>query len=209
MMKTEITWLGHSCFRIERDGFAVIIDPYEKNSVPGYAPLNESADLVLTTHGHFDHNAVSEITLSNEEKDNPFKISSFRSYHDSKKGLLRGKNTIYLLDDGTSRIVHMGDIGCTPSKKILEEIKNCDVLLIPVGGTYTVTAAEAVKLSEIIGAKTTVPMHFSNETFGFGNLQHIDEFKREAESFFDAKTSSAYAEDMDEGVVILEPKYSF
>ena len=205
-MNTKITWLGHSCFRIEKDGFALIIDPYTKDSVPGLHALDESADMVLKTHDHFDHNAVGEIKEKAPKAECPFDIETFKSYHDSKRGLLRGKNLIISIKSEEAHIVHMGDIGCVPSGKILKEIEGCDVLLIPAGGTYTVTAAEAVKLIEKIKPKTVIPMHFRKEPFGFSELQHLDEFKKLIKSFSEPGTDSVTVP-TDSPVLILEPKY--
>ena len=210
MMYTEITWLGHSCFKItaknEENEYSLVIDPYEEGSVPGLKKLDEEADLVLKTHDHFDHNALSEIRLRESGEENPFEITELKSYHDSKKGLLRGRNTIYSIKTEDVHIVHMGDIGCVPSGKILDTIKGCDVLLIPVGGTYTVTAAEAMKLIGLISPKAVIPMHYRNDTFGFSNIQHISEFLELSDSYSDGIGSSVIAEEA-EGINVLTPKY--
>ena len=140
----KITWLGHSCFKVESRGYAVVLDPYEDGSVPGCLPVRETADEVLCSHEHFDHNFRAGVTLRKPEG-KPLKVETISTWHDDKNGELRGSNKIHILDDGQVRAAHMGDLGCGLAPEQLEMLKGVDVILIPVGVVYI-----AETLSDII-----------------------------------------------------------
>ena len=163
----KVTWIGHSCFRIEKDGYAVVIDPYGDGSVPGLKPVREEADLVLCSHEHFDHNAIGNVTLR-KGAGNPFEIKKIETYHDDVKGAKRGKNTIHILKAGTLKLAHLGDLGCELERDQLDELRGLDCLLVPVGGHYTINAEEAKKLIAEISPWVVVPMHYRDEKAGFG-----------------------------------------
>lgn len=170
-----LTWLGHSCFKVEADGYTVIIDPYEDGSVPGLKPIRGEANLVLCSHEHRDHNARSIIALKERTK-SPFNVSKIITYHDDKRGKLRGNNTIYVLDDGNNSIAHFGDLGCELEKEHIEQLKNVDVVLIPVGGYYTINALLAKRLVEQIQPRIVIPMHYSGDDFGYDVLGGIEDY---------------------------------
>lgn len=115
--KLTITWLGHSCFKVESGGYSVVFDPYADGKVPGLKPLRIEADEVLCSHEHSDHNFREAVTLRNRNVASPFRIQEISTYHDEKQGDLRGKSTIHILDDGVFRIAHMGDLGCELPKE--------------------------------------------------------------------------------------------
>ncbi len=173
----KITWIGHSCFKIEKDGFTVITDPYADDSVPGYKPLRESADLVLCSHEHADHNARDLVKLTKGTA-NPFQITSIDSYHDDVKGAKRGPSRIYILDDGENKIAHLGDLGCKLKPAQLEMLRGLDAVMIPVGGYFTIDAAQAADLIAEINPRIAIPMHFRDDKAGFGYdvTQPVDEF---------------------------------
>ena len=87
-MSKKITWIGHSCFKIEADGFAIVTDPYEDGSVPGIGPVREQANLVLASHEHFDHNARQLVKVV-EAADCPFRITEIATWHDEVQGAKR------------------------------------------------------------------------------------------------------------------------
>ncbi|MBO4288583.1 MAG: MBL fold metallo-hydrolase [Lachnospiraceae bacterium] len=176
MKEIKLTWLGHSCFKIEEDGFVVILDPMKDGSVPGVRPVREKADLVLCSHGHGDHNAAELIDVSEAKAESPFRIWPMSSYHDDAKGTKRGLNTIHMLDDGTLRVAHMGDIGCIPEEIVIRALKGVDLLLMPVGGHYTLSPADAAKLTEMIAPKVVIPMHYRTDHFGFDVIAEPEEF---------------------------------
>jgi len=172
----KITYLGHSCFKFEKDGFALIVDPYKAGSVPGYAPLKEKANQVLSTHKHGDHFGWDEVKLATTRADTPFTVSFIETFHDDKNGTLRGFNNVIIVDVDGLRLVHMGDIGCMLEDEDLKKIKGCDVLLIPVGGFYTIDAAQAKAYVDKLDPKITIPMHYRGEGFGYDEIGTVDEF---------------------------------
>lgn len=179
----KITYLGHSCFKFEKDGFAMIIDPYKAGSVPGYAPLKEHANQVLSTHKHSDHFGLSEIKLAVTRADTPFMVSFIETFHDDKNGALRGFNNVIIVDVDGLKLVHMGDIGCMLEDEDLKKIKGCDVLMIPVGGVYTIDAKQAKEYVDRIGPKITIPMHYRGEHFGYDELDTVDKFTKLVDEF--------------------------
>lgn len=174
----KITYLGHSCFKFEKDGFALIVDPYKAGSVPGYAPLKETANQVLSTHRHGDHFGLDEVKLAVTRVDIPFDISFIESFHDEEEGAARGCNNVIIVKADGLTVVHMGDIGCELSDEDIDIIKGCDVLLIPVGGTYTIDAKGAKAYVDRISPAITVPMHYRGEGFGYDELSTVDEFTK-------------------------------
>ena len=98
----KITWIGHSCFKIEEGGYSIVIDPYDDNYVPGLKPVRESTQVVLASHEHGDHNARNRVTLV-PGGEGPFTITKIETYHDPEKGALRGRNTIHVFSAGGKR----------------------------------------------------------------------------------------------------------
>lgn len=172
----NITWIGHSCFRIEKNGYVIVTDPYETGSVPGLKDVDEQANMVLCSHEHFDHNARKLVKLT-EAVQNPFTVTKIDTYHDDEKGTKRGPNTIYILDDGDMKLAHFGDLGCKLEPEQAELLKGIDVALVPVGGFFTIDAAQAAELVREIQPKVVVPMHFKSEAFGFDVIGSVEQFE--------------------------------
>ena len=107
----KITWIGHSCFKIEEAGYRVVFDPYDDGYVPGLGPVRETAEEVLCSHEHGDHNARKRVTLA-FGSESPFTVTKIATFHDPLKGVLRGRNTIFILSANGKRIAHFGDLGC-------------------------------------------------------------------------------------------------
>ncbi len=163
----KITWIGHSCFKLDDDGYTVIIDPYEDDSVPGLAPLRESANLVLCTHEHSDH-AARDLVEVCEAGDPPFEITTIDTYHDDTQGSQRGPNRIYIFDDGDTKVVHLGDLGCELEPDQMDQIRGADVMLIPVGGYFTIDAEQAADLVKEVQPRIAIPIHYRDDLMGFG-----------------------------------------
>jgi L-ascorbate metabolism protein UlaG (beta-lactamase superfamily) len=161
----KVRYLGHSCFEItSKNGVKLITDPYTK---VGYElPQGLSADVLTLSHAHFDHSftqAVKSKVVLTEAKVyhlDGVEIVGVESYHDPKKGALRGKNVIYKITIDGVTFCHMGDIGEACSNELVEKIGKVDVLLIPVGGTYTVDAFGAKEYIDKICPKAVIPMHY-------------------------------------------------
>lgn len=205
----RITWIGHSCFKIEKDGYRIIIDPYKDGSVPGLLPVRETAEMVICTHEHGDHSGRENVTLA-EKPASPFTVTKLHTCHDDVQGTQRGMTDIIILDDGDKRLVHLGDLGCDPGEDILEQIKTPDVLLIPVEGFYTIDAEQAAELAGKIKPRITIPMHYRDDKAGFG-YGEIETVKRFAESMnpviYTEKSVLDTDEEGNEGTVILIPDH--
>ncbi len=206
----KIKWIGHSCFRLEQDGYVIVTDPYEDGSVPGLAPVRETADLVLCSHDHYDHNARNLITIREQAggSASPFKVTKIDTWHDEVKGAKRGPNAIFLMEAGGLRIAHMGDLGCelTPGQK--QELKGLDIMLVPVGGFFTIDGAQAAALAGEIGPKHIIPMHYRDDAIGFGFdvIAQVDAFAEAEKSVVRTGTSQIDTDSLPaEQVIILRP----
>ena len=127
-----IQWLGHAGFRITHQGYSIVIDPYNSDYINGYPKLCVKADRLLVSHEHFGHNYREGVILSGRpETECPFEIETIRVPHDFKMGNWRGYCLIHILKADGMKIVHMGDIGCELTESQLDQLRNCDFLLIP------------------------------------------------------------------------------
>lgn len=161
----KIIWLGHASFLIETGNTRIITDPFDEPT--GYRIPNISADLVTVSHNHHDHNSVDWVLGKPQVISSPgrsqfrdIEVLGIHSFHDQKKGRLRGTNTIFVIKAEGLAVCHLGDLGHILDPDQLEAIGKVDVLLAPVGGTYTITAAEAVRIVESVKPRVTIPMHF-------------------------------------------------
>lgn len=171
----KITWLGHSCFKIESQGYQIVLDPYQEGRVPGYKPIRERADQVLCSHGHGDHCAVECVTLRSGTH-SPFSVETIDTWHDGEQGALRGANTIHILNDGQCRIAHLGDLGCALTLEQERKLSELDALLIPVGGHYTIDAAQARRIVDQLAPRVVIPMHYRGTGFGYDVIGTLDQF---------------------------------
>ncbi|MEO0091221.1 MAG: MBL fold metallo-hydrolase [candidate division WOR-3 bacterium] len=182
----KITFLGHASFLITTNkGVKIITDPYKSgcfNNALRYNPIKEMADIVLISHDHDDHNCVSEVLgepkiIKGEgtwqEKD--IKFNSVNVYHDTQKGSARGKNTIFLIEADDLRIAHLGDLGHLLSKTDYDKLGKIDILLIPVGGFFTIDSKVATEIMNQINPKITIPMHYKTPLLDFP-IVSVDEF---------------------------------
>lgn len=172
----NIQYYGHSCFKITTktegrgsEDVVVFMDPFDKRI--GLKPPQGRADVVFVSHTqHDDHSNVEAL------KDNPviidspgeysvkgINITGIDSFHDNQEGVLRGRNTIFVLDTEDIRICHMGDLG-TPelTVKQMEKIGDVDILMIPVGGKYTINGKEAAKIAKKLSPAMVIPIHYKS-----------------------------------------------
>lgn len=171
----KLIYIGHSCFRVESEGYSVILDPYQDGSVPGYRPVREEADQVLCSHGHRDHGAAECVTL-HRGGTSPFTVEALPSWHDDRQGALRGENTIHILDDGRCRIAHLGDLGCDLTAEQKDRLRGLTALLLPVGGYYTIDAVQASRLADELAPTVVIPMHYCGEGFGYDVIGPVNAF---------------------------------
>ena len=162
----KILWLGQSSFHITTaEGVAIRTDPYDSSLGFRLSPLR--ADVVTVSHEHFDHDAVDTVAGdpvvvrgAGEHTVRGISFLGVRSYHDSRQGLERGENVIFLFAAEGVRVCHLGDLGHLLSEEQVKAIGRVDVLLVPVGGTYTLDAAEAGAVVGQLQPCITIPMHY-------------------------------------------------
>ena len=173
----KIKWYGHSAFLItSANGTKIVIDPYESGAFGGqlsYGKIKDQVDIALVSHEHADHNDVKGlpgspqvVRGSGSKTTHGITFKGIATYHDPSKGSERGKNTIFTFSVDEVQVCHLGDLGHILSEKELAEIGPVDVLLIPVGGYFTIDAKEATRVADQIRPKVLVPMHFKTEKTG-------------------------------------------
>jgi L-ascorbate metabolism protein UlaG (beta-lactamase superfamily) len=185
----EITYLGHAAFRIKGKTATVVTDPYAPDRVGLKFPKHITADIVTVSHDHPDHNATREIEgtayIVNGPGEYEIKgvgIIGLSTFHDEEKGAKRGKNTVYRIEmDGLS-IVHLGDLGHTLSAEEVDSLDGVDILMVPVGGFYTIDPAKAVAVISEIEPSIVLPMHYGRTELpakAFGSLVPREAFLKE------------------------------
>ena len=171
----KITWLGHACWRLEDGGYSVVLDPFAPGSVPGCPDVDTSADAVYCSHGHGDHNYTAGVKIVPSGAA-PFAVTEIACYHDEMHGSRRGNNVIRVLDSGAVRAVHLGDLGHMLNEEQIAAIGRCDVLMIPVGGFFTIDAKTARDVAEKLDARVILPMHYSGPGFGYDVIAPVENF---------------------------------
>lgn len=169
----KLSWLGHSCFLLESNGFRLLTDPY--HDVPGLPDIQEEADAVFCSHQHFDHAYLAGVHLL-PGKEPPFSIRTVETFHDPEGGSLRGKNTIHCFSAEGITVVHLGDLGHLLSPEQIRAIGPCDVLLIPIGGVFTIDPVEAKEIVEALSPSVVIPMHYRLGEIDFPELSCANEF---------------------------------
>jgi L-ascorbate metabolism protein UlaG (beta-lactamase superfamily) len=172
----KITWLGHSCFKIEAGGYSVVIDPFKPGYIPGFRPVEEQANDVLCSHLHADHGYTDAVKIVPSQGAVPFEIKGVLSAHDDEGGAKRGMNTIHIVTAEGLKIAHMGDLGDVLNDEQIEEIGIVDVILVPIGGHYTIDPVQAKEVAESLRARVIIPMHYRSERFGFDVIGPLEPF---------------------------------
>jgi len=175
-MNPVLTWYGHSCFHLDlREAGSVIFDPYEPGSVPGVElPEGLTADMVICSHEHGDHNAAGRVQLTGRKP--VFSVSAIDTFHDPEGGRLRGRNRISIVENGAFRAAHLGDLGCSLTEDQIGTLKNLDLLMIPVGGFFTIGPEEAKAVVEALEPRVVVPMHYRRGSTGFPVISALEDF---------------------------------
>ena len=180
----DITFLGHASFKLKGKTTSLVTDPYDPSIGLKYPKVE--ADIVTISHDHPDHNAASQVggtpfivSGPGEYEIKSVKIIGVGSFHDDKKGTLRGKNTIYNIKIDELMVCHLGDLGQTVlTDDQLEQIGQVDILLIPVGGFYTIDAGGAAKITASLEPKVVIPMHYAEELVN-SKLEPANKFLKE------------------------------
>ena len=177
MGKITLKWHGHSCFSVTADNYTIVLDPFADGSVPGLPNLDLHANLVLCSHQHSDHGCTDVVTVT-EQENSPFQVLKIDTFHDDAQGTKRGPNRIHILEAGGMRIVHFGDLGCMLTSEQIDLLKKADVLMIPVGGFYTIDADQAKEIVSILEPKVVIPMHYRSDSFGYPVIGRLEEFTK-------------------------------
>jgi L-ascorbate metabolism protein UlaG (beta-lactamase superfamily) len=172
----EIRWHGHACFTLSHNGYRIVIDPYQDGMIEGCPPLRLKAEEVLCTHGHGDHAYVRAVELTGTGGGSPFAVTKLPSWHDDREGALRGATTILILESAGLRAAHMGDLGCRLTEEQLRSLRGVDVIMIPVGGFFTIDAATAKELADSVKARVVIPMHYGEAGYGLPQLAPLGSF---------------------------------
>ena len=179
----DISWLGHSCFRIRGSHATVITDPYSPDL--GYSLGKPTARIVTVSHQHPGHSYVQGIggeprlvTRPGEYEISGVLIIGISTFHDADRGEKRGKNTVYLMEIDEVVVCHLGDLGHVLTAGQVEEIGNVDVLLLPVGGVSTINAPMAAEVVRQLEPKAVVPMHYKTSALSW-ELEPVEKFLKE------------------------------
>lgn len=172
----KLTWLGHACFCLESGGYRVLLDPY--GEVEGYPQPHAAVHAVYCSHGHQDHCNRDAATIL-PAKENPFTVTEIKSFHDDRHGALRGENVIRVFEAEGLRVAHLGDLGHMPDTVQCAALSALDVLLLPVGGYYTIDAPQAAALVRTLKPAVAVPMHYRHAPYGLPNVGGAEAFLTE------------------------------
>ncbi|HSX39175.1 MAG TPA: MBL fold metallo-hydrolase [Candidatus Saccharimonadales bacterium] len=214
----EITYIGRSCFKIKGKDTTIVIDPYNPENTKYKLPRLD-ADILLLSHAHPDHNHVDGVTGYKLLVDTPGEyevggtfIYGLETFHDDKEGKERGKNIMFLIDIDGMTVLHAGDLGHELSAETLEKISDVDVLILPVGGVYTIDAKTAGKIISSIEPSYVIPMHYNDGKENL-ELEKLDIFLKEMgvegsvkpEDRFKLNSKSESPEDTQ--VLVLTPQH--
>jgi L-ascorbate metabolism protein UlaG (beta-lactamase superfamily) len=169
----RVRWLGHSSFLVTAgDGTRWVSDPCDETT--GYLPPPVSADFVTVSHPHFDHNAVhlvegNPLVLDRrgEVQFGPCLVRGVLTYHDDLGGARRGANLAFVVEFGPVRVCHLGDLGHVLNRQQRAELGRVDVLMVPVGGRYTIDAAGAAATVKQLRPAVVLPMHYRTAALAF------------------------------------------
>ena len=177
----KIKWLGHAAFLITADdGTKIITDPYETGEAFKYGEITESADIVTISHDHGDHNNAAAVkgnpqVVRDTAEVKGISIKAVATAHDDKGGSERGKNMVFCFHVDGLRVVHLGDLGHLLTDNQVVEIGKTHVLLVPVGGFFTIDARTAGEVCDQVRTRVIIPMHYKNDKCALP-IGGVDEF---------------------------------
>ena len=182
----KIKWYGHASFLITSDaGIKIITDPYEPGAYDGgiaYDPIGDAAEIVTVSHDHADHNYVQGIKGDPQVVKGPghhtaegITFEGYGTFHDPSGGKERGKNTMFVFTVDGVTVCHAGDLGHKLSPKDAEALGPLDVLMLPIGGVFTLDPKEATDVTALLAPKIVIPMHFKTPKCGFP-IAPVEEF---------------------------------
>jgi L-ascorbate metabolism protein UlaG (beta-lactamase superfamily) len=209
----KIQWIGHACFALAlSDGKVIMTDPFGEEV--GYPAPETPAQIVTVSHQHFDHNAVKRVPGKPETIETGGRhelagvtVTGHPSFHDEAGGSKRGANMIFVIEAEGLRICHLGDLGHELEPSQAEELGPLDVLLVPVGGFYTIGPDEAARVVDRLKPRYVIPMHYKTQYLDFPIetpdkfLNHFPGYRKEAQLVVTRETLPPKTE-----VVLLEVK---
>ena len=181
----KVKWLGHAAFLITSDsGTRIITDPYETSEGLKYGKIKETADIVTISHEHGDHNNAAAVqgnpqVVKGTTEAKGINFKGISTTHDDKGGSERGSNTVFCFQVDGIRVCHLGDLGHLLTDNQVVEIGKVHVLLVPVGGYFTIDAKNATRVAEQVRARVIIPMHFKNNkcVFPIGGVEEFTKNK--------------------------------
>ncbi len=180
----DIKWYGHACFRLKERGAVAFTDPFPLQGM-GYSRPKSKADVVTISHEHPNHASLDGfsttpfvITRPGEYEVNGIFVTVIRTYHDTKQGAERGFNNVVLFQFEDLSVCHLGDLGHVLSQEEVEKLSSVDVLLVPVGGEGTLSAAQAAEVISLIEPYYVIPMHYKTDTYA-GKMEGVEKFLKE------------------------------
>jgi len=211
----KLKWLGHACFLIttEKD-LRIITDPYSVGGGVRYDPVKEAADIVTISHGHSDHNNISAVKGSPEiittigtREVRGITVKGVAVYHDQSAGKERGSNIIFCFSVDGMNLCHLGDLGHPLTMQQIADIGDVDILLIPVGGFFTIDAGIASQVCNDLKPSVIIPMHYKTSKLDYP-VSGVDDFVSDKKNVKHANSSEVkYTRDQLPGVtetVVLE-----
>lgn len=178
----KIKWLGHASFMITSDsGTKIITDPYVTGGALNYGEIKESADIVTVSHEHFDHNNAAAVggnpeVVKEAKEVKGIKLNGVPTYHDDAGGSQRGSNIIFCFEVDGVKVCHLGDLGHPLTDKQVADLGSVDVVMVPVGGNYTIDAKIATEVCGKLAPRVIIPMHFRNERCDSFPVAGVDDF---------------------------------
>ncbi len=176
----DITWLGHSCFVVKGKEETIIADPYHPDL--GYRLGNPEADIAIMSHSHPGHSYVEGVANEPKQIRSPGEyeiggtfITGIAAFHDNRKGELRGRNTIYVIEMDGITLCHLGDLGHPLSPQLVEELGDIGILFLPVGEVSTIPVDTAAEIVRQLEPPIVIPMHYKTEAFK-GDLSLVEKF---------------------------------
>jgi L-ascorbate metabolism protein UlaG (beta-lactamase superfamily) len=186
----EITWYGHSCFRLRERDATVVTDPFDKSL--GYELPRIRADIVTVSHDHPNHNCAKAIKGEFKVIDGPGEyeiksvfITGIATYPSRRKR--KGtkdedegdeRNVIFVFESDGLTICHLGDLAQVPTQTQVEALSNVDVLMVPVGGSTSLNAAQAAEIISLIEPYIVIPMHYKTSAISL-KLDGVEKFLKE------------------------------
>ncbi len=185
----EIQYLGHASFKLKGKTASVVTDPFDPTLTGFKFPKGTICDMVTVSHDHSDHNFIKAIegqplvfSGPGEYESKGVQIIGIATWHDTSGGNERGKNTAYRIDIDNISVVHLGDLGHKLTEEQEEFLGDIDILLIPVGGFYTIDAKTASEVVTQLEPAIVIPMHYKTPQHTvktFGSLTGVETFLKE------------------------------